>query len=72
MSRDQNAGRIHNMKLDNRPFEMLGELRYLGTTVTNKNSIQEGIKSRLMSRNGGYHWAQNLLSSSFSIQKFKN
>jgi len=54
MSRDQNAGRSHNMKIDNRPFEMVDEFKYLGTTLTNQNSIQEEIKSRLKSGNASY------------------
>ena len=37
---------------------------YLGTTLTNKNSIQEEIKSRLQSGNACYYSVQNLLSSS--------
>jgi len=40
MSRDQNAGQSHNMKNDNRSFEMVEEFRYLGTSLTNQNSIQ--------------------------------
>ena len=51
MSRDRNAGRSHNMKIDNRSFEMVEELKYLGTTLTNQNSVQEEIKSRLKSGN---------------------
>jgi len=39
------------------------ELKYLGTTLTNQNSIQEEIRSRLKSWNGRYHSVQNLLSS---------
>ena len=35
MPRDQNAGRSHNMKTDNRSFEMVEEFKYLGTTLTN-------------------------------------
>jgi len=35
MSRDQNAGRSHDMKNDNtRSFERAGEFIYLGTTLT--------------------------------------
>ena len=45
--RDQNAGRIHSMKVDNSPIERVEEFKYLGTTLTNQNSIQEEIKSRL-------------------------
>jgi hypothetical protein len=39
------------------------EFEYLGTTLTNRNSIHEEIKSRLKSGNAFYHWVQNLLSS---------
>ena len=60
MSRDQNAGQSHNMKIDNRSFEMVVELKNLGTTLTNQNSIQEEIKSRLKSGNACYHSVQNL------------
>ena len=51
MSRDQNAGQIHGMKTDDSSLEMVEEFKYLGTTLTNKNSIQEEIKSRLKSGN---------------------
>jgi len=43
MSRDQNAGRSHSMKIDNSAIERVEEFRYLGTTLTNENSIQEEI-----------------------------
>jgi hypothetical protein len=32
MSRDQNAGRIHSVRMDNSTFEKVEELKYLGTT----------------------------------------
>jgi len=51
ISRDQNAGRSHNMKTDNSSFEMMEEFKYLGTNLTNQNSIQEEIKSRVKSGN---------------------
>jgi len=38
---DQNAGRSHSIKTDNSSFERLEEFKYLGTTLTNQNSIQE-------------------------------
>jgi len=71
MSRDQNAGQSHSVKTDNRSFERWEELKYLGTTLTNKNSIQEEIKSRLKLGNACYYSVQNFLSS-FAIQKFKD
>ena len=39
------------------------EFKYLGTTLTNQNAIQEEIKSRLRSGNACYYSVQNLLSS---------
>jgi len=60
MSRDYNAGRSHNIKVDNSSFERVEEFKYLGTTLTNKNSIQEEIKSRLKSENVCYYSVQNL------------
>jgi sorting nexin-29 len=64
VSRDQNAGRIHSMKKDNSPIERVEEFKYLGTTLTNQNSIQEEIKSRLKLGNACYYSVQNLFSSS--------
>ena len=62
MSRDQNAGRIHSVGIDNSTFERVEEFKYLGKTLTNQNSIAEEIKSRLKSGNACYHSVQNLLS----------
>ena len=63
MSRDQNAGRSHNMRTDNRSFERAEEFKYLGTTITNENSIHEEIKSRLKTGNACFYLVQKLLSS---------
>ena len=65
MSREQNAGRIHSVRIDNSTFEWVEEFKYLGTTLTNQNSIAEGIKSRMRSGNACYNSVQNLLSSRF-------
>jgi len=46
MSREQNAGRIHSVRIDNINFERVEEFKYLGTTLTNENCIAEEIKSR--------------------------
>ena len=66
--RNQNAGRIYSTKMDNSPIESVEEFKYLGTTLTNQNSIQEEIKSRLKLGNACYYSVQNLLSSSFKDQ----
>jgi len=45
LSRDQNAGRSHNMTNAISSFEWVEQFRYLGTTFMNQNSVQEEIKS---------------------------
>ena len=62
--RDQNAGRIHSMKMDNSPFESAEEFKY-------QNSIQEDIKSMLKLGNACYYSVQNLLSSSLLSKTLK-
>ena len=43
----------------------------MGTTLTNQNSIQEEIKSRLKLGNACYHSVQKLLSSSLLSKNIK-
>ena len=71
MSRDQNAGRSHHIKTDNSYFERVEEFKYLGTTLTNQNSIWEENKSRLKAGNAWYHLVQNRLSSSLLSKNLK-
>ena len=40
MSGDQNAGRSHDIKIDNSFFERVEQFKYLGTTLTNQSFIQ--------------------------------
>jgi hypothetical protein len=37
----QNAGQNYDIKIGNRCFEIVAQFRYLGTTITNQNLIQE-------------------------------
>jgi len=53
-------------QIDNSSFERVEEFRYLGTTITNHNFIQEEIKSRLKSGQ-----VQNILSSSLLFKNLK-
>jgi len=46
-------------------------MTYLGTNLTNQNSIAEEIKSRLKSGNARYHSVQNLLSSRLLSKNLK-
>jgi hypothetical protein len=72
MSRDQNAERSHNVKIDNSSFRRVEEFKYLSTNLTYQNSIHKEIKSRLKSRNVCYHSLQNSLYSSLLSKKFKD
>jgi len=63
VSWDLNAGQDHKIKIINKPFGRVEESKYLGTTLTNQNSIQEEIKSRLQSGNSCRFSVQNLLFS---------
>jgi hypothetical protein len=60
LSRHQNAGQNHDVKIVNRCVGNVAEVRYFETAVRDKNLIQEEIKRRLNSCNGCYT----------SIQKF--
>jgi hypothetical protein len=68
-SGDRNAGRSHNINIDNISFARVEEFKYLGTTLKNPNSFQEEIKNRLKSENVCSQSVQNLL---FSSLLFKN
>ena len=48
------------------------EFRYLGKPLTNQNSTQDEIKSRLKSENACYHSVHNLLSSSLLSKNLNN
>jgi len=50
---------------------MVEEFKYLESTSTNQNSIQEEIKSKLKSGNTCYHSVQSCVFQ-FTIQKFKD
>jgi hypothetical protein len=71
LSLHQNVGQNLDVKITNRSFENVSQFKYLGTTVTNQNLIQEEIKKRLNSGNACYHSIQNLLSSRLLSKNFK-
>ena len=70
LSQDQNQDEV-NIKINNSSFERVEGFKYLGRTLTNQNSIQEEIKSRLKSGNACYHLVQNLLSSNLLSKNIK-
>jgi hypothetical protein len=61
--RHQISGQNHDIKITHGSFENVAQFRYLGTTVTNQNLIQEETKKRLDSGNACYLSVQKLLSS---------
>jgi len=71
MSRDQSAGRSHNIKTGNNSFERMGKFIYLGTTLRIQKYIQEEIKKESKSGNGCYHSVQNILSSNLLSKNMK-
>jgi hypothetical protein len=71
MSRDQNAGQNGDIRIGNKSFETVEQFKYMGTTLTDQNSIHEEIKSRLKSGSACYHSVQNLLSSSLLSNNVK-
>jgi hypothetical protein len=72
MPRDQNAGRIHSVKMYNFTFENVEEFKYLGTTLTNKNFIGEQIKNRWKSGNACYNLVQNHLCSMLLSKMYRS
>ena len=52
-------------------LDRVEEFKYLGTALTNQNSIAEKIKSRLKSGNACCHSVQNLLSSRLLSKNLK-
>jgi hypothetical protein len=44
VSRDENADQNRDIKIGNRSFEYVSQFKYLGTTVTDQNLIEEEIK----------------------------
>jgi hypothetical protein len=59
------------VKIDNSSIERVEEFKYLTATLTDKNSIQEEIKSILKLGNACYHSVQNLLSSRLLSKNLK-
>jgi hypothetical protein len=61
LSRHQNAGQNHDVKIAERSFEIVAQFKCLETIGTNQNFIQEEIKRRLKWCNACHHSVLNLL-----------
>jgi hypothetical protein len=71
VSCDQNEDHNRDIKIGNRSFENVSQVKYLRMTVTNRNLIQEEIKRRWNSGNACYHSVLNLLSSCLQSKNVK-
>jgi hypothetical protein len=69
--RGGNAGRGHSVKIGNSSIERVEEFKYLGTMLTDQNSIHEEIKGRLKLGNACYHSVQKRLTSSLLSKYLK-
>jgi hypothetical protein len=71
MSLIQKIRQKSSIKVANRSFEDVANFKYLGTTLTDHNSLHEEIKRRLNSGNACYHSIQSLLSSRLLSRNLK-
>jgi hypothetical protein len=62
VSRSQNIGQKHSVKIKNRSFEDVAKLKCLGSTLTDQNRMNEDFNSRLNSGNACYLSVQRVLS----------
>jgi len=72
MSQDQNARRIHSVRIDNSNFERVEEFKYLGKTLTNQNSNAEEIKRQNEVRKFLLSIGAESFVFQVAIQKFKD
>jgi sorting nexin-29 len=71
MSCSQRIGQKYTIKIANRSFEDVAKFKYLRTTLTDQNCVQEEIKSRLNSGKACCHSVQSLLSSRLLYRNVK-
>jgi hypothetical protein len=64
-------GKNHNIKTDNRSFNIVAKFIYLGLAITNQILIHKELKEQVEFDNTCYHSVQNLLSSHL-LSKNKN
>ena len=76
MCRDQNAGRCHNIKIDNSSFERVEDFKYLGKPLkkskfySRRNKRQAEVRECFLSF-GADFLSSNLLSTNLKIQIYR-
>ena len=60
-----------NIKIGSNSYEKVKTFKYLGSLLTNLNSIQEKIKCRLKAGNSCYYSVQTLFSSRLLSKNLK-
>ena len=73
MEMGRHRGIIANahIKIGSNSYEKVETFKYLGSLLTNQNSIQEEIKCKLKAGNSCYYSVQTLLSSRILSKKLK-
>jgi hypothetical protein len=71
VSRDQNAGRSQNIKIDNSFFERVEEFKYSETNLTNQNSSQKDIRGDGSQQECLLSWSAEYFTFQLAIQKYK-
>ena len=61
-----------SVRMDNSTFERVEEFKYVGTTLSNLNAIQEEIKCRLRSGIACYYSVQKCFVFQVAIQNVKD
>jgi hypothetical protein len=72
MSRDQNAGRSHSIKIDNSSSERMEEFEYLWKPLTNKKFSLGKNKNQIEVRECFLSFGTESFVLEFAIQKFKD
>jgi len=64
-------GHIHNVKIAIEFLENVAKFRYVETTLTNQNCMNEDSESIVNSENAHYHSVQNCQSSCLYLNIYK-
>jgi len=72
MSRDRNARRSHNIKIEKSSFERVEQFKYFGRNVAHQNSISGRNKQLIEVRECLLSFCAESFVVQFAIQKYKD